>query len=146
MRFSRYLSLPSAMTDYELLQNKSPLNKAALEWLREANESTEPHHLYLLSLAAWGLANGSEGDWPDKNQFALEEQVNLLFGWHPANALVWLVSDPNGPSTSEQEEDLLSELENARNPQEAAAYILNRIYGRQEGQNSSLRPAASESK
>jgi hypothetical protein len=63
--------------------NRSPLNKAAWKWLKEARQSPEPHYLYLLSLAAWGLENGVEGDWPEGNRPALQEQVDGLFGWKP---------------------------------------------------------------
>ena len=114
--------------DHKSLHNKHPLNKAALKWLREAKEAAEPHRPYLLSLAVWGLYNGSEGDWPEKDLFVLQEGVNLLFGRHPRNVLEFFLSRPGGPSKTEQEADLLSELENAENPQQAAAYVLNKIY------------------
>jgi hypothetical protein len=62
------------MIDHELLHNKHPLNQAALQWLEPAD--ADPQHPYLLSLAAWGLANGSEGDWP------MSENSSRL--WHRA--------------------------------------------------------------
>jgi hypothetical protein len=92
--------------------NEQRLNLAAHKWLREAREHAPPHYLHLLSLAAWGLENGAEGEWPSRDRPALEEQLGLLFGWKPENALAWLLSNPNGPDDpEEQEQDLLRQPE-----------------------------------
>jgi hypothetical protein len=125
-----------------LSENDGELNRAALVWINQANEHAPPHHLHLLSLAAWGLDEGVSGDWPDKNRYALQEQVNLLFGWKPANVITWLISNPNGPEdTREQEEELLSGIETADSPEFAAAMVLNAIYSRQVASCPALRAA-----
>ena len=116
----------------------------ALKWLRQAKAEVDPCYLHLLSLASWGLDNGAEGDWPDKNRYALREQVNLLFGWKPANVMSWIFSNPNGPDQSEQRADLVKLLDTAQNPENAAAFVLNAIYSRQVSQTPALQPAASE--
>jgi hypothetical protein len=130
---------------HELPQNSLPLNQAALHWLREAQAAPlEPHRLYLLSLAFWGLENGAEGEWPERDGPAVEQQVGLLLAWKPANVLAWLTSNPNGPDRAEQASNLLSLLENAENPRQAAAWLLSEIYSRQVADNPALQPAASE--
>jgi hypothetical protein len=70
---------------YSLPQNNNPLNRAAHKWLREARASAPPNDLHLLSLAWWGLENGVEGEWPEGDRAALEQQVASLFGWAPNN-------------------------------------------------------------
>lgn len=131
---------------FVLHENSSILNRAAYRWLMKARaEEKAPHYLYLLSLAAWGLENGAEGDWPERNRYALEEQVNLLFGWKAANVLAWLFCNPNGAEDpKDQESDLLGLLKTTDNPARAAAHILNAIYRRQVSQNPALQPAATE--
>jgi hypothetical protein len=127
-----------------LPQNNIPLNRVALQWLKEAKTPAPAHYLHLLTLAAWGLENGAQGDWPEDEQAALQEQVNVLFGWKPKNAMEWLLSNPNGPDKDEQRENLLNLLKTAEDPQGAAAHVLNAIYSRQVSQNTALQPAASE--
>jgi len=61
------------------------------KWLRKAREYAPPDSLHLLTLAFWGLENGVEGEWPERDRPALEEQVGLLLGWDPHNALKWLL-------------------------------------------------------
>lgn len=127
-----------------LPQNNSTLNRAALRWLKEAKADAPPHYLHLFNLAAWGLDNGATGDWPAIEQPALQSQVDSLFAFQPAIAQVWLLSNPNGPDKAEQESNLLKELNQARNPKQAAAHVLNAIWSRQQSQNPALQPAASE--
>jgi hypothetical protein len=124
--------------------NENPLNKASWKRLKEARESPPPHHLYLLSLAAWGLENKVQGEWPDRDRPAVQQQVDGLFGWKQENAMAWLLSNPNGPSKSDQAASLLQELRGASSPQSAAASVLNLIYSRQQAENPALQPAASE--
>lgn len=115
-----------------LAENESELNRAALLWLNETREHAPLHHLHVLSLAAWGLEQDVSGDWPESDRYALQEQVNLLFGWKAANVMKWLASNPNGPDDStEQENELLSEIDNAQSAREAAAMVLGTIYSRQ---------------
>jgi hypothetical protein len=65
--------------------------------------------------------------------------VHGLFGWDPQTVLNWLLSNPNGPENrEEQERDLLQELNGARSPEVAAAYVLNAIWARQVSQNPAL--------
>jgi hypothetical protein len=116
-----------------------------LRWLKEANAEAPPHHLYLVSLADWGLEQGAEGEWPERDGPAVEEQVGLLLGWKPANVLAWLTSHPDGPEDQEEQEDnLLNLLESAANPRQAAARVLSEIYYRLQADCPALQPAASE--
>jgi hypothetical protein len=131
---------------FTLSENDNPLNQAALEWLTEAKADTDRYYLYLLQLASWGLDDGSEGDWPARHRYALREQVNLLFGWKPADVLAWLLSNPNcGEDPEDQEADLLRLLETTDNPWRAAAHVLNAIYSRQVSQCPALQPATDRS-
>jgi hypothetical protein len=129
---------------YSLPQNNKPLNRAAHKWLREARASAPPNDLHLLSLAQWGLENGVEGEWPERDRPAVEQQVASLFGWAPNNVLLWLLSNPNGPERSEQQSNLLNSLKWAADPRRAAAVVLSEIYSRQQAENPALQPAASE--
>lgn len=126
------------------LPNHSMLNTAALRWLKIARADAPPHHLHLLNLAAWGLENGVLGEWPERERPALTEQVSLLFGMQPKLTQEWLLSNPNGPGSHEQASNLLNSLDQAKSPQQAAAFVLNAIWSRQQSQNPALQPAASE--
>lgn len=123
--------------------NSLPVNLSALAHLREARTEAPPHYLYLLSLAAWGLENGAEGDWPEKERHALKAQVDLMFGWTPEWAMNWLFSNPNAPDKSEQIASLHHLLRTSSDPKDAAAHVLNAIWSRQVSQNPALQPAAS---
>lgn len=117
---------------YVLPQNKSRVNRQAWKWLKEAKQPTNPWRLYILTLASWGLEEGVEGDWPEKERYALREQVSLLFGWKPDNVLAWLFSNPDGPDApKEQEDNLLADLKAAESPEQAAAFVLNAIWAAQ---------------
>jgi len=126
------------------LQNESQLNRAAWKRLKEARDHPDPEHLFLLSLASWGLDNGAEGDWPEKERHALQMQVDGLFGWKPENVMTWLLTNPNGPSKEEQSGSLLWALREASSPKNAAAVVLNVIWANQQAENPALQPAASE--
>jgi len=126
-------------------QNNGALNRAAWRQLKEAKINPQLHHLYLLQLAAWGLENGAQGEWPEQERAFLKDQVDSLFGWtKPESVIAWLLSNPEGPEKSEQQENLLQLLQTADSPQEAAAHVLNAIYSRQVSENPALQPAASE--
>jgi len=112
-------------------ENYAALNRAALHWLKEAKADVDPYYLHLLTLADWGLENGAEGDWPERNRYALREQVNILFGWKPAEVMDWLLSNPNMPDKSEQRESLMLLLQTTTEPVSAAAHVLSTIYSRQ---------------
>lgn len=130
-----------------LPENSNKLNQAALHWLSRAVKASdlEPHYLYVLALALWGLDHGASGDWPDDRKYALRQQVDGLFGWAPKNAMAWLVSNPEGPDDpKEQEQELVQSLKAAPDPKYAAALLLNAIYSRQVSENPALQPAASE--
>jgi hypothetical protein len=71
--------------------------------------------------------------------------VGHLCGWKPADVLDWLISNPNAPDDPhEQEENLLSDLQNAESAEQAAAFVLNTTYSRQVSENPTLQPATSE--
>jgi hypothetical protein len=91
--------------------NNDRVNQAALHWLQEV-KAVNPYYLHVLNLASWGLERGVEGEWPDRDRPAVEEQLSLLFGWKPANVMAWLVSNPNG--RREQQDNLVWLLEDAR--------------------------------
>lgn len=117
-----------------LPQNESLVNRQAWRWLKEAKEPPEPWRLHLLKLASWGLENGAKGDWPEQEEYALDDQVSLLFGWKPENAQAFLFSNPDGPDNpQEQESDLLKALKQANSPQQAAALVLNQVWAAQKG-------------
>lgn len=139
---------PSTAADRTFLilsENSNAVNQAALEWLKETKEHAPFHDLHLLSLAAWGLENGAEGDWPERNRYCLQDQVNILFGWKAKDVLEWLFENPDGPDDpNEQEANLLSDLNAADSPKLAASFVLNVIYSRQVSVCPALQPAASE--
>ena len=127
-----------------LPQNNIPLNRVALQWLKEAKTPAPAHYLHLLTLAQWGLEHQASGEWPDSDRAALQHQLELLDGWKPADALAWLLANPNAGDRSEQQANLLRLLETVEDPKVAAAHVLNAIYSRQVSQNTALQPAASE--
>jgi hypothetical protein len=133
---------PSAMSDRQYLvlpQNNMPLNRLAHHWLMKARTTeAQPHYLHLLSLASWGLDQRVEGEWPEENLYALQEQVNLLFGWKAEDVLEWLTENPDGPESDDQEANLLNDLKTANGPEQAAALVLSTIYSRQKSENSAL--------
>lgn len=118
--------------------NSDPVNQAALYWLKEVGD-VQKVGLHILDLAFWGLERKVRGEWPNRDQPAVEAQVGELLGWKPANAMRWLLSNPNGPSKEEQESNLVTLLEGAQSPRTASAAILNEIYSRQRAQNPALR-------
>jgi hypothetical protein len=134
-----------AARPHSLRQNNSPLGRAAHKWLMQAREHAPPRDLHLLSLAWWGLENRVEGEWPERDRAALEQQVSGLFAWEPKNVLKWLLSNPNGPESGEQLHNLLQSLKWAQDPRRAAAVVLSEIYSRQQADNPALQPAASGS-
>jgi hypothetical protein len=80
--------------------NNEPINREALRWLKQAKEPAAPHYLHLLALAAWGLEEGVEGDWPEHHRPAMETQVSdLLMRWDPKNALAWVLSKPTATAS-----------------------------------------------
>jgi len=127
---------------FALLENNNPLNRAALQWLKEAKAPAPDHYMHLLNLAHWGLEMGLCAGW--KNRSALRDQVDSLFGWKAANALAWLLNNPNGPDQEGQEASLHRLLETSANAERAAHHVLETIYSRQVCQNAALQPAASE--
>jgi hypothetical protein len=126
----------SARNDRKLLvlpENSNPLNRAALRWLKEAKDYAEPNVLHLLNLAYWGLENGVEGDWPERDRYAIEMQIGYLLVWKPQDVLDWLTSHPDGPDDrEEQKQNLLNSLQHAKSPRRAAALVLSEIYSRQQ--------------
>ncbi len=69
--------------------------------------------------------------------------MGYLFRWGQKDVLEWLLSNPDGPDDpKDQEQDLLTALQNARNPKQAAAFVLNAIYSRARAVLPALQPAA----
>jgi hypothetical protein len=122
---------------FTLLENDNPLNRAALEWLAEAKADAPTYYLHLLSLAAWGLEKGVASGW--KERAALQEQVDGLFGWKAANALHWMLSNPNAGPKEEQSASLHRLLETSDGPERAARAVLETIFDRQVSENPALR-------
>jgi hypothetical protein len=134
--------MPAPAKSNPLPLNSNPLNQAALEWLKTVKADVDPHYLHLLDLANWGLQVKVTGDWPDGKDYILEQQVDLMWAWPPADALRWLLSHPN-------EEDpeglyLLQALDWASSPRAAASILLSHIYSRMQADVPALQPAASE--
>src|SRR5947209_7820465 len=115
--------------------NNTPLNREALQLLREAKADVAPYSLHLLSLAHWGL---EEGNARVENRPAVEEQVGQLLAWKPENAMAWLLSNPEGAERKEQEANLLRLLQSAESPKRAAELVLEAIYSRQVADNTQL--------
>src|SRR4051812_9083556 len=103
---------------FVLPENDHRLNRIAHHWLMRARArgDAHPHYLHLLTLAGWGLDIGVNGEWPSGYRYALQMQVDLLFGWTPANAMGWILDHPDGPEPEEQEESLLVALQGAQGP------------------------------
>jgi len=113
-----------------LKENNSTLNKAAWRLLREAKQSPDLYALYVFQLAQYGLEQGVRGDWPQNKNYILQNQIDLMWGWKPSNAMRWLATNPNcGVNRKEQEKELLGWLR-AEEPEIAAAHVLNAIYSR----------------
>lgn len=134
------------MSAHRLPQNNLAINRAALRWLKEVKAPRPDHYLHLLNLAQYGLemARAASGDWPPAEKAALKQQLDSLFAWKAANALRWLLTNPNGPSRDEQTADLHRLIETAAKPQQAASHVLNAIWSRQQADNPALQPAQSE--
>lgn len=131
-------------THLALTENNTPLNRAALRWLRETNSAAiAPHRLHLLTLAWVGVQVLAPDDLPGP-RYLLDQQVSMMDGWKPENVLSWVLTNPNGPARDEQEAHLLNELQMAQTPKQAAALVLNAIWSRQVADNPALQPAASE--
>jgi hypothetical protein len=97
---------------------------------RSASIRSALHGLHLLDLPHWGLENGAEGEWLQRDR--------------SADVLQLLLSNPNGPSPKDQEQTLLLELRTAKNAKQAAVALLNTIYSRQQADNPALQSAASD--
>jgi hypothetical protein len=129
-------------------ENQSPPNQAALEWLKQEpsakKDYLDPSTLPVLSLAMWGLDNGAEGDWPERDRPAVEMQVGHLCGWTPADVMGWLRENPEGDDPEVQEADLTGLINTSSSAKQAAARVLTEIYYHQRHENPALQPAASE--
>ena len=111
-------------------ENNSPVNKAAWRLLREAKQSPDRYYLYIFQLAHYGLERGVGGDWPQNKNYVLQDQIDLMWGWKPSNAMRWLTTNPNcGEDWKGQEKELLGWLR-LEEPEIAAAHVLNAIYSR----------------
>jgi hypothetical protein len=119
----------------EAPSNQWPVNQAALKWLREAKASPDEAVSYVAQLAAWGLEKGlveiSRPMSPSQPEHHdVESAVNSLLGagWEKAaGASQWFLSNPN-MSEEEQADNLVWQLEQAKNPQEAAQVAVEAAY------------------
>ena len=117
--------------------NRQAVNQATLMWLRRAKAEATPWVAYLPQLAAWGLEDGGPTvscplapSMPDRGD--VESMLGLLQAAgkeEAAQATRFLLSNPN-LSRQEQTSWLLSQLQAARSPEEAAQVVLEVIYDR----------------
>ena len=108
------------MNEEKLLLNKEPLNQQAKELLQEAGQTPDPNSLYSLQLASWALESGKITE-PQP----VQDQLNLLFGWSPAEAMRFLTVIP-GAKKGEEQEYLLKKGEKL-SPVELAERITGKI-------------------
>jgi len=114
----------SAMRD-GLPINSQPLNQAAEKHLPRDSEFNDPYSPHVLNLALWGLDQGLEvlRVRPDQ-RWRVEQAVQQMARWKPANLMTWLVSNPEGDTQAVQRQDLLAGLQMAESPEEAARGLL----------------------
>lgn len=141
------MSLPSPKLCQEA--NEDPLNQVALAWLQEAKVSHDYlDGTHLLALAWWGLEEAGvvvPGLDRGVQQTYLNLGVGQMFAWNPHNWLAWLLSNPNaGDDPEEQRQSLLSWLDCAESPEEAAQRVLETIVDKLKSENPTYRQAASE--
>lgn len=114
------------MTD---LSNSSPLNRQALRWLEQAKVETSDQQSYLAQLAAWGLEQAeiqpSAPNHPDSHDLTMA--IDALLGADPQRATEWFLENPE-LEPAEQESNLLSDLQQAANPEEAARRTVESAY------------------
>jgi len=128
----------------EAPSNKSPINQAALKWLKEAGDpDLQPWISYLAQLAHWGLEQGLEVGKPlapnQPSQDQVEHQVMLLLAGGPqeaAYATRWFLANPN-LSLEEQATYLLRSLQQAGSPREAAQLVVEAAYDKMQADSPS---------
>jgi hypothetical protein len=98
----------------EAPSNQSPIEQLALKWLQTAEANYEPGMSYLAQLAYWGLEKGEIEDWGSSPRYELEDMVSALLGL----------------KVDEQATFLLSKLQQAESPQEAALVVIEVAYDR----------------
>lgn len=124
------------MPAQEVPVNKWPINQAALEWLHKAKEHPDPERPYVLQLATWGL----EADQiylpppiaPSQPEPEAVKQVAYGLGEARGRAETYeamrrLFGNPN-LTHKEEQDNLLSSLQQATSPQEAAQATIQVIY------------------
>ena len=109
-------------------ENDRLVNLAARRWFKEAKVQPDPYHLHLLTLAQWGFENGAEGDWPEDLRDAVEIQLEDLAQWKSEHLMKWLFANDTDGSPYEQEQGLLHDLKTAKNPLDAAEFVLCTIW------------------
>jgi hypothetical protein len=121
---------------HEVPVNKWPINQAALAWLRQAKEHPEPAVAYLAQLARWGLDNDQvQVSPPISPQQPQPESVRefvarlvLAHGPVPAERATRLILSNPSLTMEEQRDNLLSELQEADDPEQAAQLVVRAIY------------------
>jgi hypothetical protein len=115
--------------------NKQPVNQAALRWLKEGRMSPDGSVSYLAQLAFWGLEKNVVNlprpiapSQPEPHN--VENALGVLLGSGAKNvafATEWFLSNPN-LSKEEQAQSLVSQLEWAENPSQAAQIVVETAY------------------
>ncbi len=119
----------------EAPSNQWPVNQAALRWLQEGRMSPLASVSYLAQLAAWGLEKNvvsvprpTSPSQPERH--SLQSAVESLLGDGPQEALhasQWFLSNPN-LDEQEQAESLARQLQQAKDPPEAAQIAVETAY------------------
>lgn|SRR5215472_14292203 len=116
----------------EVPSNSWEVNRAAHRWLLAAGAEADPTKSYLAQLLAWGLEEAGlqmsrplDPSHPDHE--AMELAAGRLAGMtgakEAAQATRAFLTNPN-LSSAEQRETLLASLQQASNPREAAARVM----------------------
>jgi hypothetical protein len=111
--------------------NSQPLNVTAMRWLDRAKEPRDETKLAVVRLLVWGFHEGLKLPGPlgaiDGMRQKLQMSAERLLepDVSPLKVMVFLLSNPNGPDSLQQEQELLGMLEGAASPQEAAQALMS---------------------
>jgi hypothetical protein len=122
--------------------NRWPVNQAALRWLKAARDPVRDDMSYLVQLAWWGLENGvspsqpNSPSQPDRNDLELALGRRLKAGApEAATATRWVLANPD-LNPQETANNLRSQLDLAKSPQEAASLVVETVFERMAAVNS----------
>jgi hypothetical protein len=111
--------------------NSHPLNVTAMRWLDLAKEARDETKLAVVRLLVWGFHEGLKLPGPlgviDGMRQELQISAERLLdpNLSPTEVMAFLLSNPNGPESLEQEEELLGLLDAAASPREAAQALMS---------------------